>query len=95
MCISVNTVYMGTGCGKVWKTGDRKCAEASSDTRSGRTPGKNVAVSCSRGMSACSSCAGDYEDPDRTAWAEEGVEDEEKTEEETRTVGEASGCGLR
>ncbi len=26
-------------------------------------------------MRACSACAGDYEDPDRTAWAPEDAED--------------------
>jgi hypothetical protein len=28
-------------------------------------------------MRACSACAGDYEDPDRTAWAPDGAEDPE------------------
>ena len=27
-------------------------------------------------MRACSACAGDYEDPDRTAWTPDGAEDE-------------------
>jgi hypothetical protein len=31
---------------------------------------------------ACSGCAGDYEDPDRTAWEEETEEDEEEGEAE-------------
>jgi len=30
----------------------------------------------SSGMSACSACAGDYEDPDRTAWPTEEEKDE-------------------
>ncbi len=29
-------------------------------------------------MGACSACAGDYEDPDRTAWAADDAEDEER-----------------
>jgi hypothetical protein len=29
------------------------------------------------GLRACSGCAGDYEDPDRTAWTEEGLEEED------------------
>lgn len=34
---------------------------------------------CARGlpMRACSACAGDYEDPDRTAWAADDPEDEQ------------------
>jgi len=29
-------------------------------------------------MRACSACAGDYEDPDRTAWTPNDVDDEER-----------------
>ena len=29
---------------------------------------------------ACSACAGDYEDPDRTAWAPDGEEEEERND---------------
>ncbi len=29
-------------------------------------------------LSACSACAGDYEDPDRTAWTPDDSEDEER-----------------
>jgi len=29
-------------------------------------------------MRACSACAGDYEDPDRTAWVADEAEDEER-----------------
>lgn len=40
------------------------------------------------GFRACSACAGDYEDPDRTAWEnEEGGTDEEETAPETATEG--------
>jgi|SRR5579864_320123 len=34
-----------------------------------------------RPLSACSACPGDYEDPDRTAWAVEPEEPEEEDEE--------------
>jgi hypothetical protein len=37
------------------------------------TPGAGGALE----MRACSACAGDYEDPDRTAWAPGEVEDSE------------------
>lgn len=37
--------------------------------------GKPVA----RGIRACSACDGDYEDPERTAWSDEGDEDAEKS----------------
>jgi hypothetical protein len=32
-------------------------------------------------LRACSACAGDYEDPDRTTWTEESEEDETPSEE--------------
>jgi len=32
------------------------------------------------GMRACSACAGDYEDPDRTAWTPDGADGEEREE---------------
>jgi hypothetical protein len=33
-------------------------------------------------LSACSACAGDYEDPDRTAWPEDTDEDEANSQEQ-------------
>ena len=33
------------------------------------------------GLRACSACAGDYEDPDRTAWAPDETGGEEREEE--------------
>jgi hypothetical protein len=39
-------------------------------------------VSLSREMRACSACAGDYEDPDRTAWP---------TDEEKSDAGQTAG----
>lgn len=39
-----------------------------------------------QGVTACSACAGDYEDPDRTAWAnDERENDERETENEDGT----------
>jgi len=38
------------------------------------------------GFRACSACAGDYEDPDRTAWeSEESRADDDETAPETAT----------
>jgi hypothetical protein len=37
-------------------------------------------------LRACSACAGDYEDPDRTAWTAELEEDETHAEERARTT---------
>jgi hypothetical protein len=34
------------------------------------------------GMRACSACAGDYEDPDRTAWTPDDADDEDDEERE-------------
>jgi hypothetical protein len=39
-------------------------------------------------LGACSACAGDYEDPDRTAWREEDEEDEEKAGGAAETLDE-------
>lgn len=46
-------------------------------------------ASCEReGFRACSVCAGDYEDPDRTAWEnEESRADDDETAPETATEG--------
>jgi len=35
-------------------------------------------------QTACSSCAGDYEDPDRTAWTPDAEEDEERSRDAAR-----------
>lgn len=60
-------------CGKLrLQTPSPGCREAPRDaTRERRAQGGVAAVR------ACSACAGDYEDPDRTAWAPEGAEDGE------------------
>ena len=38
---------------------------------------------CLARLRACSSCAGDYEDPDRTAWTEDAAPDEDDGEQPT------------
>jgi len=35
---------------------------------------------CGNAMRACSACAGDYEDPDRTAWRPDESDDDERGE---------------
>ena len=42
-------------------------------------------------MRACSACAGNYEDPDRTAWAPDDGEDEERDGAPRATTEELSG----
>jgi hypothetical protein len=37
-------------------------------------------------LRACSGCAGDYEDPDRTAWTEEGAEETEEEDPGAESV---------
>jgi hypothetical protein len=34
------------------------------------------------GLSACSACSGEYEDPDETTWTEESDEDQEQQREQ-------------
>jgi len=61
-------------CGKVWgqehETAARHEARVGVYTSNG-AGGTNA-------MRACSACAGDYEDPDRTAWTPNDVDDEER-----------------
>lgn len=37
---------------------------------------------------ACSACAGDYEDPDRTAWTQDDAEDEDRDDVPSATAEE-------
>ena len=61
-------------CGKLWR----------SKHETAERLGMKGAVHWIRGaggmaeMRACSACAGDYEDPDRTAWVADEAEDEER-----------------
>ncbi len=61
-------------CGKAWhpagRTADHR-TEQSEVYSKNKARGTNV-------MRACSACAGDYEDPDRTAWIPGDAEDEER-----------------
>jgi len=45
---------------------------------------------CAAVLAACSACAGDYEDPDRTAWPTFEEEPEEADSHRDRAHGEAS-----
>ncbi len=60
-------------CGKVWRQRQGSAAE-----RKAQDPVYPIfdAIGASE-MRACSACAGDYEDPERTAWAPDGAEDPE------------------
>ena len=61
-------------CGKVWRqesgaaAGHEMLAGVYSGTGGGRA----------KELRACSACAGDYEDPDRTVWGQDDAEDEER-----------------
>ena len=61
-------------CGKVWRREDAAAVrrEALDEVCS------FAAVGGAREMRACSACAGDYEDPDSTAWAADDAEEEER-----------------
>lgn len=59
-------------CGKLWRsdgrTPDRREAQGGAYLKNG--------VRDTTEMRACSACAGDYEDPDRTAWPADDAEEE-------------------
>jgi len=60
-------------CGKVWRQEPETAARH--DARDGvyLLPGARAASE----MRACSACAGDYEDPERTAWTPDDAEEDE------------------
>jgi hypothetical protein len=60
-------------CEKRWQSNYGSAARHESRDTVYSVPG--VAGACE--MRACSACAGDYEDPDRTAWTPDDAEDEE------------------
>ena len=60
-----------TGCGKLWGFDG---GTADGHKPSGAVYAKNSAGEAKE-MRACSACAGDYEDPDRTTCAADDVED--------------------
>ncbi len=62
-------------CGKVWRQGHETAARP--ETRAGVYTINGAART--NEMRACSACAGDYEDPDRTAWTTpDDAEDENR-----------------
>lgn len=67
-------------CGKVWKTLRQEMSKAGREAACRAFPRTQAGVPPA--LRACSACAGDYEDPDRTAWSEEelnrGVDEEER-----------------
>ena len=60
-------------CGKVWRQRQGSAAERKAQDAVYAIPG---AIGENE-MRACSPCAGDYEDPDRTAWRSDDGEDPE------------------
>ncbi len=60
-------------CGKVWRQRQWSAAERRAQDTVYSIPG---AIGVNE-MRACSACAGDYEDPDRTAWRPDDTEDPE------------------
>jgi hypothetical protein len=57
-------------CEKLWRP-DRDAMHRNA------LQGEVYGVSAARKMRACSACAGDYEDPDRTTWVTDGEEEDE------------------
>lgn len=60
-------------CGKVWR---RELATAVPRGGQDGVYSISAAVGVSE-LRACSACAGDYEDPERTAWTPDDAEEEE------------------
>jgi hypothetical protein len=60
-------------CGKVWRQEHEIAVRHEALSRSCSTPSDGAANE----MRACSACGGDYEDPERTAWALGDAEEEE------------------
>ena len=71
-------------CGKLWRS-DRGTADAQG-VHGEVYPIDGVGEELE--MRACSACAGDYEDPDRTAWTPDDGEDEERDGERCATTEE-------
>jgi len=59
-------------CEKLWRQAQRTAAQYA---MRGGVYAKNGA-GVTGAMRPCSACAGDYEDPDRTAWTPDSAEDE-------------------
>ena len=71
-------------CGKVLRQKRQSAArrEVRSEVYSETIAGEKIE------MRACSACAGDYEDPDRTAWTPDDAEDEERDDAPSTTTEE-------
>lgn len=64
----------------LWKSVENAPAYSPTDFPAGRLPGcANLGIGDAFGppLRACSACAGDYEDPDRTAWPPAPAEGDE------------------
>jgi hypothetical protein len=70
-------------CGKVWR---RENETAARDERLGEV--YSMSGSGAKELRACSACAGDYEDPDRTAWTPDEPDDEGRDEAPSATTEE-------
>ena len=68
-------------CGKVWRQAQRTAAQYA--MRGGVYTINGAGVTGA--MRACSACAGDYEDPDRTAWTPDDADDEREDEPRATT----------
>jgi hypothetical protein len=70
-------------CAKLWRqvpgSAARRQALSEIDAAGGETNTKTE-------MRACSACAGDYEDPDRTAWTADETDAEEREEPRNKTT---------
>ena len=70
-------------CGKPWQPGNEIAArhEMLGEVYSMNSGG-------TKGLRACSACAGDYEDPDRTARTQDDAEDEDRDDAPSATAEE-------
>jgi hypothetical protein len=50
--------------------------------RDGLAAGRDAADTALQAVRACSACAGDYEDPDRTVWTEDAAEHGEEMDQD-------------
>jgi hypothetical protein len=62
-------------CGKIWQRAAACAAPERSNCGARRADGGCAAIAA---LHACSACAGDYEDPDRTAWTANVADGDER-----------------
>ena len=65
-------------CGKLFGSKTNQGLRAGSPSPSSRG---DLGLFSLQGLRACSACAGDYEDPDRTAWTAEETDGHEREDE--------------